>query len=197
MSEKRACMRVVGDEVWYDPSYMRGDDDYSFMYKLKNFLVGPGSTNREGRVSLEEAFGRAVPGDQDYTMTFRHEINALPVHIAGKRFNFTDNEHEIKKFVEFDTLPEAVKQEIRESHNLDGVKVVSEGQFLCSAVTAFKKEDPNFKCGYNSVEIAEKVYERIQPKFYYEIEFYEIEFKNEVNSHWADKIANQNVIIVD
>lgn len=194
MSEKQACMRVVDDEVWYDPSSLEDGeghfaDHYGFQYKLKEFLVGH---VHEDRVKLEAAFGQAVPGDRGYTESLRHKINMLPAHIAGKRFAFTDGEPEVERYVDFESLPDAIKQEVQESHDLDGVEVISEGQFLTSAAASFKKEDPDFKCCYNSAEMAKKVYSKIQPKFYYEIES-----NNEVNNYWANKIANQNVIIVD
>lgn len=178
---KEACMRVVDDEVWFDPSSLKDKDgynqsDHEFQYKLKAFLVD----DHNSRATIEAAFGRSVPKNREYIEDFRIKIGLAKFDTGGKKLQFTSGDPFVRELIKVSDLPLGIQEELKKyTYNVsdyEGEKVVE-----LYSMRSF------VECGsFNDF------HERIRTKI-----IRDVVSDGAKNFHWMKKIANSNVFIVD
>lgn len=179
---KEACVRVVDDEVWFDPSSLKDKDGntqshHNFQYKLKAFLVGH---DHDSRAALEAAFGNSVPKDRDYTESFKKELELAKFDTGGKKLQFTSGDCRVVSWIKVSDLPAGIQDDLKNYQfyvkEFEGEKVVE-----LYSMRSF------VGCGsFNDF------HDRIRSKI-----VREVVSEGEKNDKWVDKIANSNVFIVD
>lgn len=178
---KEACMRVVDDEVWFDPSSLKDKDgydqsDHEFQYKLKAFLVD----DHNSRAIIEAAFGRSVPKNREYIEEFKKEIDLAKFDTGGKKLQFTSGDPLIRELIKVSDLSEGIQEELKKYtyiiSDYEGEKVVE-----LYSMRSF------VECGsFNDF------HDRIRSWI-----IHEVVSEGAKNDHWTKKIANSNVFLVD
>jgi hypothetical protein len=179
---KEACIRVVDDEVWFDPSSLEDKDgynqsDHEFQYKLKAFLGYDYNT----RVAIEAAFGGSVPKDHDYTESLKKEINRAKFDTGGKKLQFTSGDPRVVEWIKVSDLPEGIQDQLKNRQfyikEYEGEKVVELYSMRCFV---------EYGKGFN--DFCDQIRSKI---------IHDVVSNGSKNDHWTDKIANSNVFLVD
>lgn len=103
---KKACIRVVDDEVWFDPAYIppvQGNN-----YKISAIFSDFGA-------SAEKVLnGHPVPGNKEFHDAEAKKFSGAFFATGGKRFEFSGIREKVD--VDFDKLPQHV-QDVWHKHN--------------------------------------------------------------------------------